>query len=128
MCASIIQGIDQSLEEISKRLKKVFNCEAMALSQATHVPHRSAADGGLKPLFHALKAVDRISSFIVELPKRDELARPGFTSACSTNFGPRQSRTRAFFDSRAVPMGDTAWSAVPTFSGAKDFSNYPGRY
>lgn len=105
--ANMRHNVDQSFVVVVKLLKKMPDHEAMDLQQGDRDALRIAG-GGVQKLFAATTEVaDRRLTLIAGHPKCDELAGPGSSFAHSANLEPRQSWTRATFDSGGGPMSHT---------------------
>lgn len=108
---NIGRNVDQSLLAVDSRPRELVDREAKTLQQNVHTALRNAASG-VQGLFvsvaSAPELVDRCQGLTVGHLQRDELAKPGSSSAHSANFEPRRSQPRAESTNEIVPKGVTS--------------------
>lgn len=75
---SIRRGVDGTLNEISRRLKVAFDCEALSLKQTVHKAVFGAAKGTRESFTNAPVASDiKLGAIVGRAPGSGESAKPG---------------------------------------------------
>lgn len=113
--------------EVFKRLKDIFNCEAMALQQGVRDAACGAAGDVQRSLAGIFEVVEKDLGLTVDLLNHNESVRSGYYSAFSSNYKSRRSQTRFATDSGGVLISDTPWSSAPAPAGAANLCGCPGR-
>lgn len=100
--ASILHNVDQSLAEVSERLKKIFDRVAAELQQGICVAICGAAGRVQKLFVGACEIVYKSLSLIVGQTRCGDSALPGSLSAHSANQESRRTHKMAASDSGGV--------------------------